>query len=312
VKWRKYLTIALPGLAGLAANLLIGMSPFENRVIYLRSNIGTFALLGGVIISLLVWLVYKLQFIAERIRLKVLFEAREDRRRFLRRLDHELKNPLTAILAGLANLSLAENQPVASRKLREEKKTTFISVEQQVKRLSTLVGDLRKLADLETRPLDFSSINITEVIEEAYTVAKTLPGADRRNWSYSIPRAPWPLPEIRGDRDLLFLAFHNLLDNAVKFTRPNDMIELRAFEDNQMVFIEVADSGQGIPDQDIPHIWEELYRGESARSIPGSGLGLSLALAIIKRHNGQVSISTRNRQGTKFTIKLPIKDGGRK
>jgi signal transduction histidine kinase len=90
------------------------------------------------------------------------------------------------------------------------------------------------------------------------------------------------------------------------------MIELRAFEDNQMVFIEVADSGQGIPDQDIPHIWEELYRGESARSIPGSGLGLSLALAIIKRHNGQVSISTRNRQGTKFTIKLPIKDGGRK
>jgi two-component system OmpR family sensor kinase len=312
VKWRKYLIIALPGVAGLVANLLIGLSPFDNRVIYLRSNVGTFALFGGLIISLLVWLVYRLQYGTERTRLKVFFEAREDRRRFLRRLDHELKNPLTAILAGLANLSLAENQPGNTRKLREERKTTFISVEQQVKRLSTLVGDLRKLADLETRPLEFSPINLTEVIEEAYTVAKTLPGADKRNWSYSIPRAPWPLPEIRGDRDLLFLAFHNLLDNAVKFTRPNDMIELRAFEDNQMVFIEVADSGQGIPDQDIPHIWEELYRGESARSIPGSGLGLSLALAIIKRHNGQVSISTRNRQGTKFTIKLPIKDGGRK
>jgi len=312
VKWRKYLIIALPGLAGLAANLLIGMSSLNNRIIYLRSDIGTFVLLGGLVISFLVWLGFKFRSIAERIRLKVLFEAREDRRRFLRRLDHELKNPLTAILAGLANLSLAENQPGATRKFREERKTTFISVEQQVKRLSTLVNDLRKLADLETRPLDFSSINLTEVIEEAYTVAKTLPGADKRNWSYSIPRAPWPLPEIRGDRDLLFLAFHNLLDNAVKFTRPNDMIELRAFEDNQMVFIEVADSGQGIPDQDIPHIWEELYRGEAARSIPGSGLGLSLALAIIKRHNGQVSLSTRNRQGTKFTIKLPIKDGGRK
>ncbi len=312
MKWRKYLIIALPGLAGLAANLLIGMSSLNNRIIYLRSDIGTFVLLGGLVISFLVWLGFKFRSIAERIRLKVLFEAREDRRRFLRRLDHELKNPLTAILAGLANLSLAENQPGATRKFREERKTTFISVEQQVKRLSTLVNDLRKLADLETRPLDFSSINLTEVIEEAYTVAKTLPGADKRNWSYSIPRAPWPLPEIRGDRDLLFLAFHNLLDNAVKFTRPNDMIELRAFEDNQMVFIEVADSGQGIPDQDIPHIWEELYRGEAARSIPGSGLGLSLALAIIKRHNGQVSLSTRNRQGTKFTIKLPIKDGGRK
>jgi two-component system OmpR family sensor kinase len=312
VKWRKYLIIILPALAGLAANLLIGMSSLDNRVIYLRSDVGTFGLIGGLFISFVVWLVFRSKYIAERIRLKVLFEAREDRRRFLRRLDHELKNPLTAILAGLANLSLAENSPGNNRKLHQERKTTFISVEKQVKRLSTLVGDLRKLADLETRSLDFSPINLTEVIEEAYAVAKTLPGADKRNWSYSIPRAPWPLPEIRGDRDLLFLAFHNLLDNAVKFTRPNDMIELRAFEDNQMVFIEVADSGQGIPDEDIPHIWEELYRGEAARSIPGSGLGLSLALAIIKRHNGQVSISTRNRQGTKFTIKLPIKDGGRK
>ena len=312
MKWRKYLIIILPGLAGLAANLLIGMSSLDNRVIYLRSDVGTFVLIGGLFISFLVWLVFRSKYIAERIRLKVLFEAREDRRRFLRRLDHELKNPLTAILAGLANLSLAENSPGNNRKLHQERKTTFISVEKQVKRLSTLVGDLRKLADLETRSLDFSTINLTEVIEEAYAVAKTLPGADKRNWSYSIPRAPWPLPEIRGDRDLLFLAFHNLLDNAVKFTRPNDMIEMRAFEDNQMVFIEVADSGQGIPDEDIPHIWEELYRGEAARSIPGSGLGLSLALAIIKRHNGQVSISTRNRQGTKFTIKLPIKDGGRK
>jgi len=118
VKWRKYLIIALPGLAGLAANLLIGMSSLNNRIIYLRSDIGTFVLLGGLVISFLVWLGFKFRSIAERIRLKVLFEAREDRRRFLRRLDHELKNPLTAILAGLANLSLAENQPGATRKFR--------------------------------------------------------------------------------------------------------------------------------------------------------------------------------------------------
>jgi len=310
--WRRRLIIAGPSLAGLAANLLIGLTQLDNRIIYLRSDVGTFVLFWGVFFSLIVWGVFKLQKLADRMSLKILFEAREDRRRFLRRLDHELKNPLTAILAGLANLSISEHQPTNGRHLSKERRNTIKSVEQQVQRLSTLVGDLRKLADLEIRHMEFSSVNLTEVIEEAYSVAKTLNGAENRNWSYSIPRAPWPLPVIWGDRDLLFLAFHNLLDNAVKFTRPGDMIELRAFEDNQMVFIEVADSGLGIPDQEIPHIWEELYRGEAARSIPGSGLGLSLVAAIIKRHNGQVSISTRNRQGTKFTIKMPIKEGGRK
>jgi two-component system OmpR family sensor kinase len=310
--WRRRLIIVGPSLAGLAANLLIGLTSLDNRVIYLRSDAGTFSLLIGLFFSLLVWGFFRLQKISDRMSLKILFDAKEDRRRFLRRLDHELKNPLTAILAGLANLSLSEHQPTKNRHLSEERHNTIKSVEQQVQRLSTLVSDLRKLADLETRHMEFSSVNLTEVIEEAYTVAKTLNGAEGRNWSYSIPRAPWPLPLIWGDRDLLFLAFHNLLDNAVKFTHAGDMIELRAFEDNQMVYIEVADSGLGIPDQEIPHIWEELYRGEAARSIPGSGLGLSLVAAIIKRHNGQVSISTRNRQGTKFTIKLPFKEGGRK
>lgn len=309
MKWRRLLTIALPSLAGITANFLISYTSLENRVIYLRSNVGTFVLILGFILSSVTWGFFKLQKIEDRLSLKYLFEAKEDRRRFLRRLDHELKNPLTAILAGLANLSLSDQHPTAHPHSGEERRNTLKSIEQQVQRLSTLVSDLRKLADLETRPLDFSSVNITEVIEEAYSVAKTLHGADERNWSYSIPRAPWPLPQIWGDRDLLFLAFHNLLDNAVKFTRPGDMVELRAFEDNQMVYIEVADTGLGIPDQEIPHIWEELYRGEVARSIPGSGLGLSLVSAVIKRHNGQVSISTRNRQGTKFIIKLPIKEG---
>ncbi len=310
--WRRRLIIALPFIGGLAANLLIGLTPLDNRIIYLRSDFGTFILLSGIFLSIVAWGIFKFRRLTDRMSLKFLFEAKEDRRRFLRRLDHELKNPLTAILAGLANLSISEHHPISARRLSEERRVTIKSVEQQVQRLSTLVGDLRKLADLETRHMEFSSVNLTEIIEEAYSVAKTLSGADERNWSYSIPRAPWPLPLIWGDRDLLFLALHNLLDNAVKFTRPGDMIELRAFEDNQMVFIEVADSGLGITDQEIPHIWEELYRGEAARSIPGSGLGLSLVAAIIKRHNGHVSISTRNRQGTKFTIKMPIKESVRK
>jgi two-component system OmpR family sensor kinase len=106
---------------------------------------------------------------------------------------------------------------------------------------------------------------------------------------------------------LLFLAIHNLLDNALKFTRPGDTIELRSFEDGSSVVIEVADTGPGIQEDDIPHVWEELYRGQSARGIPGSGLGLALVKAITDRHNGQVSIRSREGQGTVFSIKLPIR-----
>jgi two-component system OmpR family sensor kinase len=308
MKARQICLILLPGLAGLAVNLLIGLSKLDDRTIYLRSDVNTFVLALGILLSLGVWGYYRLHQLVGRMSLKIHFEAREERRRFLRRLDHELKNPLTAILAGLANLSLVQHPSSVGKKSSDERKSTLRSVEAQVQRLSTLVSDLRKLADLEIRTLDFGLVNLTDVIEEAYSVAKTLQGATDRNWSYSIPRAPWPLPMVWGDRDLLFLAIHNLLDNAVKFTRPGDLVELRAFEDNQKVYIEIADSGFGIPDQELPHIWEELYRGEAARSIPGSGLGLSLVSAIIKRHNGQVSISTRNRQGTKFTIKLPIRE----
>src|SRR5437763_1131769 len=117
---------------------------------------------------------------------------------------------------------------------------------------------------------------------------------------------PWQPPHITGDRDLLLLAVHNLLDNALKFSRPADHVELRASEDGAAVVIEVADTGPGIPDEDLPHIWEELYRGQGARAVPGSGLGLALTQSILQRHGGQVTVRSRAGQGTVFTVRLPI------
>jgi len=116
------------------------------------------------------------------------------------------------------------------------------------------------------------------------------------------------LPHISGDWDLLFLAIYNLLDNAVKFTESGDTIEVRAFEDGAYVVIEVAETGVGIPQEDLPHVWEELYRGECVRAVPGSGLGLALVRAIVERHGGQASVRSRAGQGTVFGIRLPVGD----
>jgi two-component system OmpR family sensor kinase len=114
------------------------------------------------------------------------------------------------------------------------------------------------------------------------------------------------LPAVLGDRDLLFLSIVNLLDNALKFTRPGDTIEVRAFEDRRSVVIEVADTGPGIPDDELPRVGEELYRGRAAHGVQGSGLGLALARAIVQRHGGAVIIRSRAGQGTVVTVRLPV------
>jgi two-component system OmpR family sensor kinase len=234
----------------------------------------------------------------EKIQIEAIIQSAEDRRRFLRRLDHELKNPLTAILAGLANLSMTEEGESASAALG--------SVQTQVGRLRRVVAELRKLSELETRPLDLGPIDTTELLEDAFSIAQEHGLAQGRSMTLSIPRAPWPLPSIHGDRDLLILVIHNLLDNALKFTHQGDRIEMRAFEDGSIVVVEVADTGPGIPDEDKTHVWEELYRGEGARGIPGSGLGLALARAIVIRHNGSISVRSRPLEGSVFTVRLPI------
>jgi len=219
-------------------------------------------------------------------------------------LDHELKNPLTAIHAGLANL----DEPAGP--VRSGRDGTVRSIRAQTARLGRLAADLRKLADLETRPLERAPVDVTALLEEAVALVEERPDAGSRRVSLSVPRAPWPLPTVEGDRDLLFLCLHNLLDNAVKFTAPGDTVEVRSFEDGAGVVVEVADTGPGIAAADQPFVWEELYRAQAARAVPGSGLGLALVRAVTARHHGAVNLRSRAGQGTVVTLRLPIHPPG--
>jgi two-component system OmpR family sensor kinase len=271
-------------------------------VLFLRGDVGTLALLLGVLLSGLASAFVYQAVRAERLRrdgvARVQAHAAREHRRFLRRLDHELKNPLTAIQAGLANTASAPSP--------EAQQTALESVRSQALRLSRLAADLRKLADLETRPLERTSVNVAELLQEVVELAQDRPDAAVRELTLTVPQAPWPLPNVNGDPDLLFLDVHNLLTNAYKFSQPGDTIEVRALEDGAAVVVEVADTGPGIPGDEIDHVWEELYRGRGARGIPGSGLGLALVRAIAERHDGQVDLRSREGQGTVFAIRLPI------
>lgn len=289
------LPLVIVGLALFLSAWVYFAAP-RNPVLYLRADLATFILIIGGLLALasyaVIWVIHR--FMEQRQALNR--EATDDRLRFLRRLDHELKNPLTAIRAGVANASGAPND--------NDRGEAFASVEAQALRLSRLAADLRKLAELETRPLERVEVDMSALLQETFELARE--NAEGRQLSLSIPQAPWPLPKISGDPDLLFLAIHNLLENAVKFTRPGDRVEVRALEDGNTLVIEIADTGPGIPEDELPHVWEELYRGQGARGVPGSGLGLALVRAIIERHGGQVSLRSRAGQGSVFTVRLPV------
>jgi len=301
IRW-SWLSALVPAILGILVAALVAVGQLENHRVYLAGRVIFIAPLVGLLLTGLLAIVLALQWRAEQRARRTIAEhqarSAEERRRFLQRLDHELKNPLTAIRAGLANLAWLPSA--------ETRQDALDSVDAQARRISRLAADLRKLADLEVRPLESSAVDVDELLQEVVELARERADGGERRLTLSVPQAPWPLPAVHGDRDLLFLAIHNLVDNAVKFTAPGDTVEIRAFEDGARVVIEVADTGPGIPGEEVPHIWDELYRGEGARAVPGSGLGLALVQAVTERHRGRVTLRSRPDQGTVFTLSLPV------
>lgn len=219
---------------------------------------------------------------------------RQERSRFVARLDHELKNPLTAIRAALPLL----DSPDAS-----ERSEGRVLLENQTTRLTRLIQELRKLNDLETRPLELAEVDVAQLLEDVVGATggvRELPESPRIN--LDLPRTPWPLPVILADMDLLYIAVFNLIGNAMKFSRPEYPIEVRATEDGDFIQVEVSDSGRGIDAADLPFVFEEFARAPNARDVEGSGLGLAMARMIARRHGGDVRIESRLHQGTRVRL----------
>lgn len=221
-------------------------------------------------------------------------------RRFVQRLDHELKNPLTALRAAAAALEPSADDPRLVG--------AHATVLSQAGRLSGLVGDLRKLAELETQPIDVVPVDLAAVVADVVAdvgeqSAATVDAAPRVE--VSMPTVPWPLPQVLGDADLLYLAVYNLVANAVKFCPPGAPVEVRGSDEGATVVLEVADGGPGIPADEVDLVLEELARGRDARGTPGSGLGLALARVVAARHGGSLVLRSRHGSGTVVRLTLP-------
>ncbi|UVI35886.1 ATP-binding protein [Brevibacterium spongiae] len=228
------------------------------------------------------------------------------RNRMLIRLDHELKNPLTALRTSAASIrevvrdggTLTEVEPAAKQ------------VDVSSRRVARLLADLRKLADVETRIIEYARVDLDALIHQAVEDASTAPGAEDRMIVATVARAPWRLPDVAGEEDLLLTAILNLLGNALKYSSQAEVVELRANEQiidgHRWVVVEVADTGSGIPLAEQENVWDELSRGSRVRAVAGSGMGLSLVRAIVTRHGGSVQLFSQEGVGTSVRMVLPV------
>ena len=301
--WLALLLIILPLLVGAVASFLAQRIWDPVPLLVFRIDVGMVAFVSGVAITLFFGVGYLSGWLKERSAQKwikqSMQESEQGRQRFIRRLDHEMKNPLTGLRAALVNLQETRDS--------EEHRRASVNANRAVERLTRLLNDLRKLSDLEERSIERMPVHIPELLDDVVDAVRTIPAYQGRNVNLFISKVPAPLPPVRGDRDLLSLAVYNLVDNALKYSSPGDSVEVRALEDGKAVVVEVADSGAGIASEDLSKIFEELYRGANARSTEGSGLGLALVNRIISLHGGQINVRSRQDgpRGTVFTVRLP-------
>lgn len=296
---RAFLPIVIT-LVVLAA-LILALTVPDLRVVFRVSLPALVAAAGTVVVALvLVTRVTRRRLAAarERSRQVALEESEAEHRRFVARLDHELKNPLAAISLAVTNLQQDTHAGTDADR-------TLAGVRSHVDRLTRLVSDLRKLNDLSSAELESEPVDPVEVLREVRMTLTDLPAYRHREVDLQVHETPWPVGPVAADRDLLFVAFYNVVLNALKYSTQG-AVRVHARSDGESVTIEVSDTGIGVPAADQESMWQELSRGSNAGHVPGSGLGLPLVARIIDLHRGTVAARSEETIGTRVEMTLPL------
>lgn len=178
------------------------------------------------------------------------------------------------------------------------------SCHEEILRISRMVGDLEKLAKFEGENLLLhkTTFDVSLLITNILTNF----AADFKNKGIEINFYGAEEP-IHADKDKISQVIINLISNALKYTPKGGSVELRVKSVDNMTQLTIKDSGAGIPDEDLPYIFERFYRADKSRNrlTGGSGIGLTIVEAIVGAHKGKVSVTTQLNKGTEFTVLLP-------
>lgn len=226
----------------------------------------------------------------------------EMRKEFVGNVSHELKTPLTSIKGYVETLLDSEPDKQVTR--------SFLSIiREEANRLQRLIEDLLSLSRLESK-FEYSSKEQVDMIKVINDTIFLLGEKARRKSIILEADLPVSLPLLKANRDQMSRLMINLVDNAIKYTPDAGRVKARAYNEDEKLILEVEDTGLGIPEKDLPRIFERFYRVDKARSrkLGGTGLGLSIIKHIIEEHQGEISVESKIGEGSKFIVELPLDD----
>ena len=219
------------------------------------------------------------------------------RRDFVANASHELKTPAASIQAAAETIrTAAEEDPSVIPRFASQ-------LEREAARLSRIVSDLLDLSRLESGSALDESVALDAIVRDEGERFEE-PAAEA---GVGLSVRAGGIPRVRGSSRDLALLVRNLVDNAIRYTRPGGQVEVDLTADDGEVVLAIVDTGLGIPSRDLPRIFERFYRVDRARSreTGGTGLGLSIVKHVAENHGGRVVVTSELGQGTRFEVRLP-------
>ena len=211
---------------------------------------------------------------------------------------HELRTPLTALTA-VANLLQRPDLP------DEQRLNLARTLHVEVNRLNEMTTDFLELARLETGRSRFhrEPVHLGGLVEECLQVVRAQAEEEGIVLDVQIDRSITP---VQGDRNRLKQVLLNLMTNAIKYNKPRGKVILRLKQKRESLLLSIEDTGRGIPEEALPHIFDRFYRVPYRESdAPGTGLGLAIAKRIVESHGGTIGVESQLDRGSTFIIRLP-------
>jgi len=228
-------------------------------------------------------------------------KAFDRERQFTTDASHEMRTPLS-IIRGEATLALSKERS------NEEYRKSLEVISHESAHMTSVVGKLLELAryDSGREHLNFEVINLKELLVELETDTGILCEEKSLKFQLNIQADP----TVKGDKVKLKELFLNLLDNAIRYTPPGGSISVSLTKQENYACIAVKDTGIGIPEEHIPHLFQRFYRVDKSRSHgeKGAGLGLSICQRIVELHGGKIEVKSKVGEGSVFSFLLPISE----
>lgn len=218
-------------------------------------------------------------------------------RQFIADAAHELHTPLTALQTDLQTLRQTDLEPGQAAKIER--------AQEQAVRLQTLTNSLLDLSRIEAHSNgDSEIVNLNQLLQETAELFASRAEQSDIQFGLTLPDAPL---QVQGSPLRLRHAVQNLLDNALKFTPAGGEVTVTLAQEDDFACLTITDTGIGIPEEDVPHLFGRFHRGRNTADLPGNGLGLAIVQAIVVGGNGRIALQPLS-SGTQVQVYLPLTD----